>query len=194
MNLRLAIGERMLHSSVLARFLRRCGVSPRNYWLLVDLFKTLTERKEVISLGNDTYSLQKVSLSFFVVFGLMGVLMVFAQLSPVAFLSIFVLVTVFQVSFVLIGEVAEVIVHPVERMILAHEPVDSATWTSAKLTHLTGTVVYLVAGINLAPALAGVLLNHGDGVASATYPFWHLLAALGAGLTTGFLSCGLFAG
>lgn len=192
MNLRLAIRERMLHSSVLARFLRRCGINPRNYWLLVDLFKTLTERKEVISLGNDTYSLQKVSLSFFVVFGLMSVLMVFAQLNPVAFLSIFVLITVFQVSFVLIGEVAEVIVHPVERMILAHEPVDSATWTSAKLTHLTRTVVYLVAGINLAPALAGVLLKHGDGVASATYPFWHLLAALGAGLTTGLLSCGLF--
>ena len=192
MNLRLAIGERMLHSRALARLLTRFGIDSRKYCLLVDLFSKLTQRKEMVSLGNDSYSLQKVSLSFFLIFGLMSVFMVFAQLSPIAYLSIFVLITVVQVSFVLIAEVAEIIVNPVERMILAHEPVDSSTWTSAKLTHLIRTVVYLVAGINLAPALAGVFLDHGDGVAAVTYPFWHLLAALGAGLTTGLVSCGLF--
>lgn len=186
------MGNRVLGSRLLARLLKRCGIDPGKYRLLVDLFKELSQRKEMMSLGNDTYSLQKMALSLFVVFGLMGVLMIFADFSPTAFLSIFVLITFFQVSFVLIAEVAEVIVNPVERLVLAHEPVDSATWTSAKLTHLIRTVVYSVVGINLVPALAGVFLHHGDRVTAITYPVWHLLVALGAGLATGFFSCGLF--
>ncbi|MCY3756502.1 MAG: hypothetical protein OXG96_02155 [Acidobacteria bacterium] len=77
-------------------------------------------------------------------------------------------------------------------MILAHQPVNGATWSAAKLTHLVKAVVYVVAGVNGVPALVGLFLPHGDGMGWLIHPLEHLLIALGVGMVFALLCCSLF--
>lgn len=63
---------------------------------------------------------------------------------------------------------------------------------AAKLTHLIRIVVYVVAGVNVVPALVPLLGPSGEGFRPLVYPILHLLAALGVGLVVGFLCCSLF--
>ena len=75
-------------------------------------------------------------------------------------------------------ETANSLVNPVEGMILAHQPVNGATYTSAKLTHLLRIVFYIVLGMNGVPALLGTLL---EGAAWFYAPL-HLTAAFASSI------------
>ena len=170
--------------------LERCGIEPRRYWILVDLFNTLGARQEVA--GMDYGAMHAGMIVWFVLSSLISFVMFAAGSTPGMYLVVFLAITVFQVTVILVAEVSESLVNPVAGLILAHQPVNGATWSGAKLTHLIVVVVYIVTGINGVPALVGVLLPHTDRFVRLVYPPAHFLLALGAGLVVALLCCSLF--
>ncbi len=191
MNAVAAFGRRLVRGRAAARLLARCGIDPHRYWLLYDLFGTLGARQEVTMLGAD-YSLRTAALLWFIFAGFMSVLLVVAGASPAGYLLAFLGLTAFMLGANLVSEVAENLVNPVAELTLAHQPVDAATWSAAKLSHLGKVIVFLVGGVNGVPAVAGVLLDHAGWGGTLAYPFVHLLAALGVGLVVALLCCSLF--
>lgn len=187
-----SIVRRWLRGRAFTRLLEGCGIQPRRYWLLVDLFQKLGERGEVAQMGNQDYSLRFLVVFWFFLGGLFGVAMAFTGTDPQWYLLIYLGITAFNLGILLIPEAAETLVNPVEGLILAHQPVNGATWSAAKLTHLVKAVVYVVAGINGVPALIGLFLPHGDAIGGLVYPLAHLLIALGVGMVVGLLCCSLF--
>lgn len=183
-----SIGRRFFRGTAFARLLERCGIEPHQYWILVDLFQTLSKRQEVIRMGSHNQSLRYVVIAWFIM-GIAICLLMFANgVSSGVYLLVFVGLTVLALSLLLISEVAENLVNPVEGLILAHQPVNGATWSGAKLTHLVKIVVYVVASVNGVPALVGVFLFYNDVV---YFPL-HFAIALGVGLVVALLCCSLF--
>jgi len=187
-----AFARRCFRGRTFTRLLEGCGIEPRRYWLLVDLFQTLGNRGEVARMGNQDYSLRFLVIFWFFLASLISLFMAFTGTAPQWYLLVFLGLTVFNLSILLIPEAAENLVNPVEGMILAHQPVNGATWSAAKLTHLVKVVVYVVAGVNGVPALVGLFLSHGEGIGWLVYPLAHLLIALGAGMVFALLCCSLF--
>ena len=187
-----SIARRCFRGRAFTRLLEGCGIEPRRYWLLVDLFQTLGNRGEVARMGNQDYSMRFLVILWFFMASLISLGMAVAGASPGYYLLLFLGLTVFQLSILLIPEAAENLVNPVEGLILAHQPVNGATWSGAKLSHLIKAVVYVVAGINGVPALVGLFLPHGDGFHRMVYPLAHLLIALGVGMVAALLCCSLF--
>ena len=187
-----SIARRWLRGRAFTRLLESCGIQPRRYWLLVDLFRKLGERGEVARMGNQDYSLRVLVIFWFFLAGVISLGMAFVGISPGHYLLIFLGITVFNLGILLIPEVAETLVNPVEGLILAQQPVNGATWSAAKLTHLAKAVAWVVAGVNGLPALVGLFLPHGDGIGGLVYPLEHLLIALGVGMVVGLLCCSLF--
>ena len=186
-----AIARRCFRGRAFARLLESCGVEPRRYWLLVDLFRTLGNRGEVAQMGNQDYSLRVLVILWFFLGSFISLGMTFTGTDPWWYLLVFLGLTVFNLTVVLIPEVAETLVNPVEGLILTHQPVNGATWSAAKLTHLVKAVIWVVAGVNGVPALVGLFLPHGDGIRRLIYPLEHLLIALGVGMVAGLLCCSL---
>ena len=187
-----SIARRCFRGRAFTRLLEGCGIESRRYWLLVDLFQTLGNRGEVARMGNHDYSMRFLVILWFFMASLISLGMSVAGASPGDYLLLFLGLTVFQLSILLIPEAAENLVNPVEGLILAHQPVNGATWSGAKLSHLIKAVVYVVAGINGVPALVGLFLPHGDGFHRMVYPLAHLLIALGVGMVAALLCCSLF--
>ena len=187
-----SIARRCFRGRAFTRLLEGCGIEPRRYWLLVDLFQVLGNRGEVARMGNQDYSMRFLVILWFFLASLISLGMAFAGTSPGNYLLVFLGLTVFQLSILLIPEAAENLVNPVEGLILAHQPVNGATWSGAKLSHLIKAVVYVVAGVNGVPALVGLFLPHGDGIRWLVYPLAHLLIALGVGMVAALLCCSLF--
>ena len=187
--------RRLLHGPAFTALLERCGVDVRRFWLLVDLFETLGARQEVAGMSND-YSMRGLLNIWFVLSAIASVpllLMVAGTGAPIGFYpAFFVGLTVFLLAALLFPEIAESLVNPVDGLILAHQPVDGATWSGAKAAHLTKIVAYAVTGLNAVPALVGLSLPHDDAALRLAYPFLHFLAALVAGLIFALLCCSLF--
>ena len=183
--------RRLLRGPAFSRLLERCGIEPRRYWILVDLFETLGARLELAGMGDAT-ALRAVAVIWFILSSFISVVMIATGSTPGTYLAVFLALTVFQLGVVLVGEVAESLVNPVDGLILAHQPVNGATWSGAKLTHLVTIVAYVVAGVNGAPALAGVLLPHPDRYSLLFHPPAHFAIALATGLLAALLCCGLF--
>ncbi len=183
-----AISRRFFRGTAFAWLLERCGIEPHRYWILVDLFQTLSKRQEVVRMGSHNQSLRFITITWFIISSIISLLMAAGGVSSGVYLLVFVGLTVFQLSFLLIPEVAENLVNPVEGLILAHQPVNGATWSGARLTHLIKIVVYVVAGVNGVPALVGVFLSHNDVV----YFLVHFAISLGVGLIVALLCCSLF--
>ncbi|MCY3729849.1 MAG: hypothetical protein OXF98_00775 [Rhodospirillaceae bacterium] len=186
-----AFARRLLRGPGFSRLLERCGIEPCRYWILVDLFETLGARLELAGMG-DAASMRAVAVLWFLLSSVISLVLVASGSAPGTYLGIFLALTVFQLGVVLVAEVAESLVNPVDGLILAHQPVNGATWSGAKLTHLVRIVVYIVAGVNGAPALAGVLLSHSDAYSSLLYPPAHFAIALATGLLVALLCCALF--
>ena len=187
----LALVRRTLHGPAFTALLERCGVDVRRFWLLVDLFETLGARQEVVAMGND-YSMRGLMYIWFILSAIASVLAAAAGAAPGVYLAGFLALTAFQLGVLLMPEIAESLVNPVDGLILAHQPVDGATWSGAKLAHLTKIVAYAVTGMNAVPALVGLALPHGGAALRFAYPPLHFLVALGAGLVFALLCCSLF--
>ena len=190
-----AFARRLLHGPVFTALLVRRGIDVRRFRLLVDLFETLGARQEVAGMSND-YSMRGLLNIWFVVSAIVSVplvLMVAGTGSPTGFyLAAFLGLTAFQLSTLLFPEIAESLVNPVDGLILAHQPVDGATWSGAKAAHLTKIVAYAVTGLNAVPALVGLALPHDDTALRLAYPFLHFLVALVVGMVFALLCCSLF--
>ena len=181
--------QRILRGHRASQFLRLLGVNPKHFWLLVDLFDSLSERGEMLDqLGRDGIALQTAALLYSAILALMSAMFALAQIPPVLYLSICMAFTAFLLLTVLLSETGNSIVNPTEGIVLAHYPVNGATYLAAKLTHLVWIVFYLAVGINTIPALVGLELP-GSGW---TYPLLHLLSALATGIVVALSCCALF--
>ncbi len=172
------------------RLLERWGIEPRRYRVLVDLFHTLSTRQELV--GMDSGAMQAVTIFWVILSSVISFMMLAGGSTPGMYLAVFLVITAFQLAAILLVEISESLVNPVAGRILAHQPINGATWSAANLTHLVVVIVYMVAGINTVPALVGALLPDRDGFLRVSYPPMHFVVALGIGLVVGLLCCGLF--
>lgn len=169
--------------------LRSCGIDPRRYWLLVDLFELLSERTEMMDqLGRNGVALQAAMWLYAALSLIAAVAFVVAQSTPGMYLTGFLGITAFVLTVILMSETGNSLVNPVEGLVLAHQPIDGATYTSAKLSHLLRIVVVLVAALNAVPAVLGLFLP----LARWWYPLVHLAAALAAGMVAACCCCAFF--
>lgn len=172
-----------------ARLLNRLGIDARRYWLLVDLFEELTDRRDLYSqVGATGAGLKFAALLYMFIFGLLGVLFALSHPPAAVYQSVFLFLTAVLMLVTMLPETGNSLVNPSEGMLLAHLPIDGATYTAAKLTHLLKIVLYLVPAINLIPALMGWSARD----SSPAYPLLHLAAAFAAGLAMGLVSCSLY--
>ncbi len=181
--------ERALRGPVPSRLLLRFGVDARRFWLLMDLFGQLHDRREILNqLGRDGPTLKVITVIYFVIAAIISLVMLATHAPLAALFSLFLGLTAFLLFTMLLSEAGNSLLNPVEGLILAHQPINGATFTAAKLSHLVRIVAYLVAGLNAIPALAGLGLKN----AAWWYPFVHLFAAFGVGLVMALLCCAIF--
>jgi len=172
-----------------SRMLRRFGIDPRRYWLLIDLFGELTERREMFGhLGRDGVTLKTAAIMYAILTGLISLVQVLMGVAVRTYIATFLGLSGFLLLTILLSETANSLVNPVEGMVLAHYPIDGATYTAAKLTHLMRVLAYTVPALNLLPALAGVSLPQ----AAWWYPLFHFSSAWLLGTTIALCCCAFF--
>ncbi len=181
--------HRFLRGPEVSRLLIRFGIDPKRYWLLMDLFGALTERREVMSqLGRDVITLKWTAILYAGFSALLSFGLVMGQAHVRTYLLAFLAFTLVVMLSVLIPEISNSLINPVEGLILAHQPINGATYTAAKLTHLLRILLYFIPGINAVPALAGLALTESRWY----YPLQHMLWAFLAGLLLALFGCGVF--
>jgi hypothetical protein len=159
------------------RLLTRMGIDPVRFWLLTDLFGQLAERRELMShLGQNAAALRASAWVFCAMSALMTILLLLAEPRPAAYFAIFLALTGFLMTGVLFSEAGNSLVNPVEGLVLAHQPINGATYTAAKLTHLARILLFLVPALNGIPALGGLLIGA---------PWYFPLLLLGAAFLLG---------
>jgi hypothetical protein len=180
---------RLLRGQASSRFLERLGINAKQFWLLADLFGALSERREFMgNLGRDKATLRTLAIVYAGFMGLMSLALASAQLPPLAYLSVFLGMTVLLLFSIVLSEISDTLVNPVEALILAHQPINGATYAAAKLGHILRILLYLIPGLNAIPAFAGLILK----TAGWSYPLLHLAVASAAGLLIALSCCGLF--
>ena len=183
------IVEKQLRGPRARGWLQRAGIDPRKYWLLIDLFGELSERRELFSqLGNNAAALKKASWVYFGLSALITIPLVLADVSVSMYAMVFLGMTAFLLTSMLLPETSNSLVNPVEGMVLAHQPIDGATYTAAKLTHLSRILLYMVPGLNLAPAVVALFLPH----CPWYFPLLLLAAAFAMGTVIALTCCALF--
>jgi len=179
----------VLRGPAVSRALARFGVDPKRYWLLVDLFGAMSERQEVMDqLGRNNAAMGMAGIFYLVLSGILTVVSVIAHATPATHLAMFLLFTVFLFSGILLSEAGNSLVNPTEGMVLAHQPINGATYTAAKLSHLLRIVVFLTPALNGIPALGGLALPK----AHWYYPLVHLSAAFAVTTTVALACCAVF--
>ena len=160
-------------------FWRVWGSMPGVFWLLMDLFDQLSDRGEMLDqLGRNGVALKTVTWVYAGLSALLSVVMVVAQRTLTGYSWFFLIFTAFLLLTVLLLETGNSLVNPEEGLVLARQPINGATYTAAKLTHLARIVLYLTIGMNAVPAFLGLFLKG----AGWSYPLFHLGVALGVGL------------
>ncbi|MEO8373445.1 MAG: hypothetical protein ABI806_29940 [Candidatus Solibacter sp.] len=171
------------------RVLRSLGIDPRRYWLLIDLFGELTERREMFGhLGRDGITLKTAGFMYAILTAIISLVQVLLAVSLRTYAATFLGLSGFLLLTTLLSETANSLVNPVEGMVLAHYPIDGATYTAAKLSHLMRVLAYAVTALNLLPAIGGVFLPD----AAWWYPLVQFLAAWVLGLTIALCCCAFF--
>ena len=169
--------------------LRRCGIHPQHFWVLCRLFGELSDRHEMFGqLGRDRATLKAASLIYFLMMGLFGFLFAMSKPPVMAYFGMFTVLTGFLMLMVLLSETSNSLVNAVEGLVLAHQPINGATYTAAKLTHLARIVLWLGTGLNAIPAFFG-LLTRG---AAWFYPLLHLLTTYVLGFVIALGCCAVF--
>jgi hypothetical protein len=180
---------RYLRGPAVGRVLRSVGIDPHRYWLLIDLFGELTDRREMLGhLGRDGISLKMVAVLYGLFTAVLAGIQVLLAVRVGTYFATFLGLTAFLLSMVLLSETSNSLVNPVEGLVLAHQPINGATYTAAKLTHLLRVLGYVVPALNLLPALAGLLLPG----APWSYPLLHFLSAGVLGLVIALSCCAFF--
>jgi hypothetical protein len=181
--------KRLLRGPQASRFLGSLGIDARRYWLLMDLFDQLSERGEMLDqLGRNGVALWRVAWAYAGISILFAIFLVIARLALATYFFVFLTLTAFFLLVILLSETGNSLVNPAEGLVLAHQPINGATYMAAKLTHLARIVLYLAVGLNVVPALAGLMLKE----SGWSYPFLHLLAALAVGFIAALLCCALY--
>jgi hypothetical protein len=169
--------------------LARCGIDPKRYWLLVDLFSAISERGEIMDqLGWSGAALKMVAWVYLAISAFLTLLMTIRQPPLGVYSATFLAMTAFLMPMVLVSEAGNSLVNPIEGLVLAHQPIAGATYIAAKLSHLVRIVLYIVPALNIAPALAGLFLKD----AGWRFPLVHMALALGLGLLAALFCCVLF--
>jgi hypothetical protein len=180
--------DRLLRGPAACRLLGRMGIDARRYWLLMQLFGRLAGRREMMShLGHNATALRTNAWVLCAMTALMTVLLLFTKPGVASYFAVFIGVTGFLMMGILFSEAGNSLVNPVEGLVLAHQPIDGATYTAAKLTHLARILLYLVPALNGIPALGGLLLG-----APWYYPLLHLGAAFALGGVIALFCCAVF--
>jgi hypothetical protein len=178
-----------LRGPLVSSVLRRCGVDPKRYWLLVDLFDELSDRGEMLDqLGRNGVGLKMVGWIYFGLSAFIGIGLAIAQPTLTVFLTTFLFMSAILLLSVLLSETSNSLVNPVEGLVLAHQPIDGATYTAAKLSHLLRIILVMVPALDAAPALCGLFLPK----APWWYPVLHIAAAFAMGLVIALGCCAAF--
>jgi hypothetical protein len=147
--------RRLLRGPVVSRLLGRCGIDARRFWLLMDLFDQLADHQELMSdLGRDRAGLRAPALVFAAVTAMLSLFLLAAALPLREYLWTFLILTTLLLLLLLISETANSLVNPVEGLVLAHQPIDGATYTAAKLAHLGRILLHLGAAFALGTLVA----------------------------------------
>lgn len=171
------------------RFLRSFGIDPKQFWLLTGLFEMLSERREILNqLGRSGVALKTAALWYFALVGAGSLFFAATRPSVETYFWTFMLVTAFLLFGPLLSETGNSLVNPTEGLVLAHQPVNGATYTAAKLAHLLRILLYFVPGTSGIPALAG-LFTRG---AKWWYPLLHVTSAFAVGLLMALTCCAIF--
>jgi hypothetical protein len=154
--------EKLFRGEKFSEFLKSFGIDPKRYWLLMDLFHMLSTRGEMQGqLGRQGRAL-KISTAFFVLFsGLGTVIALIIHARAWVFAGIMLGMMTFTLISSLLSEAANSLVNPEEALALSHQPINGATYTAAKLSHLLRIVLYSALGSTLIPALAMPFLTGG---------------------------------
>jgi hypothetical protein len=181
--------RRVLRGRAASRLLAGLGIDPKRYWLLMDLFGAMADHGETMDqLGWSGSALKTLSLIYFLMTGVMTLMMAIARPAPMLYSATFLGLTAFLMLVTLVSEAGNSLVNPAEGMVLAHQPINGATYTGAKLSHLFRIVLYLVPAMNAAPALAGLRLKGADW----RFPVLMMGEALGVGLLAALLTCSTY--
>ena len=172
-----------------SKFLVRLNIDPVRFWLLIDLFDTLSKRGE----RNDQLGRNRAALSMAAkIYAVLSVLITFglvaASASVGTYIATFLGMTTFILLSILTLEAGNSLINPSEGLVLAHQPINGVTYVAAKLSHLVRIVLVFVAAVNLIPAFAGLLLAR----ARWYYPMLHLTVALIVGMMVALSCCALF--
>ena len=177
------------HWGVTSRLLHALNIDAARYWTLVDLFHTLSARREVMNqLGQSRKSLKTMMFLSGLSIALISLVASIGNPPVSRYAGLSLGFSTFVLLTVLLPETSNSLVNPTESLILAHQPINGPTYMAAKLTHLLRILLYLVPGYNLVPALLGTR-THG---ATWMYPLLHLFFAGLLGIFTAMACCSLF--
>jgi hypothetical protein len=176
--------EGILQSKGLGKICGALGINVRQYRLLVGLFSTLSDRLEFMGLTAGP----KMVWGFYLVFSLFLSLIALAKPTLPGYLLLMIGFSMFTLLWILLMDAANSIMNPDEASVLAHQPINGATYVAAKLTHVLVIVGSIIPALNLIPAIVGLSLHD----ARWFYPLTHLMAAYLAGLFVAFLVCGVY--
>jgi hypothetical protein len=180
--------RRLLRGPAACRFLERIGIDSRRYWLLIDLFNQLAERREMLGhLGSNRSALRLNAGILCAMTALAAVFAVISNISLEKYLFLFMGMTALLTTGMLFSEAGNSLVNPTEGLVLSHQPINGATYTGAKLTHLARVLLYLIPALNAIPALCSLFLG-----APWYYPLVHMMIGFMIGTVIGLTCCAIF--
>jgi hypothetical protein len=168
--------------------LAAAGVHPQQYQVLIDLFGTLGERKELLgNLGMDRHAMNITSLGLLLP-GAIFALFAFGDGTLAMFNMITLAVSSVVLLMLLVMEASNSFLNPAEVAVLAHRPIAGATYFAAKLTYLVIVVLRATVALHGPAALTGLVKPE----ARWFYPLTHFAAACAAGLFLALMACAVF--
>ena len=160
----------------------------KQFWLLLRLFRTLSERRELTGqLGFDRGALMAAGglyLSLGAVFSLAVFIHPPARVYAGGSLAI---TTLFLIP-VLLSDAADAFMNPAEVFVLAHRPIRAGSYIAAKAASIVNTAARIALPLNAVPAIAGLALSG----TRWWYPLTHLAAVFFCSVFTAFATCGFF--
>jgi hypothetical protein len=200
--------ERLARKEAAQRLLGAMGLDPRQFVVFLELFRTLSEREEMVgSVGVRRFNISYAAiiaagLGLFPWLALAGAIadsktprFPGSGALPESIFLLFLLFLTFAFTFlVIIREAASALFNPVEASMLSHSPIHSPTYAAAKIAHILIAVIYLVLGLNVYPALLeGLFLFIRKYPGGRWFlPITHIASAALIGVWTAFIICAFY--